>query len=126
VLGTFLSEEEPFMPKPPVLEVDELNFESAVLQSPGPVLVDFTAPWCPPCRAMEPVLRRIAEDEMEPTTIASVDSDANPSLGSRFGVRGLPTMIVFAGGKEIARRLGSTTEAELRRWLRAIADRRTA
>jgi thioredoxin 1 len=108
-----------------VIAVDELDFESVVLGSPGHVLVEFTARWCPPCRAMEPVLRRLAEDDGAPT-IVSVDADANPILASRFCVRGLPTMIVFASGKEVARKLGGTSDAELRRWLSTIVDRKSA
>jgi thioredoxin 1 len=102
-----------------IQELNELNFDAVVFEAAGPLLVDFTAGWCPPCRALAPILARIAEEKPAGTSVATIDADANPNLGSRFGVRGLPTLILFAGGKEVARRVGLTSEAELRKWLHA-------
>jgi thioredoxin 1 len=84
-----------------------------VLGCAGTVLVDFTAAWCPPCRALTPILARFASRERQ-VVVGSVDADAHPHLAARYGVRGLPTVVVFAGGKEIARRVGLTTDDGLR------------
>jgi thioredoxin len=97
-----------------IIELNELNFEADVLGGAGLVLVDFTAAWCPPCRALAPILARFAAREKDRVVVGSVDADANPDLAARYRVRGLPTVIVFAGGKEVARRVGLTTEDGLR------------
>src|SRR4051794_6606568 len=110
------------MAKDRIVELNDLNFESSVLQVPGPVLVDFTATWCPPCRALSPVLERLAEQAGENVVVGSVDADAHPSLAAQFGVRGLPTVIVFAHGKEVARRVGLTNEQGVYKLLAAGAE----
>jgi thioredoxin 1 len=99
------------------LELNDLNFESFVLGAEGPVLVDFTAEWCPPCRALAPVLERIAKETSGRVSIGSVDADAYPNLSAQYGIRGLPTMIVFVDGKEVARRIGLTTDEGVRKLL---------
>jgi len=104
-----------------IIELNDLNFESSVLQAAGLVLVDFTAAWCPPCRALSPVLERLAEQAHGTVVVGCVDADAHPSLSARYGVRGLPTLIVFAGGKEVARRVGLTTDEGVRKLLAARA-----
>lgn len=106
-------------------ELNELNFDSVMWEATGPVLVEFTAEWCPPCRALAPMLQRISTERIGGVSVAMVDADANPNLGCRFGVRGLPTLILFARGKEVARRIGLTSEAELRRWLHEARSRLT-
>ena len=92
-----------------VHELGELDFDAVVLQAKGPVLVDFTAAWCPPCKVLSRLLEQLAA-ELAPVTIASVDVDACPSVASRYGVRGMPTLVLFSGGKEVARRLGLLNE----------------
>ena len=104
-----------------IIELNELNFESSVLRAAGRVLVDFTAAWCPPCRALSPVLERLAEQSQGTIAVGSVDADACPSLAGRYGVRGLPTLIVFADGREVARRVGLTTDEGIRKLLAAGA-----
>jgi thioredoxin 1 len=96
-----------------VHELNELNFESLVLCI-GVVLVDFTAAWCPPCRALSPLVARIADETAGRVFVGYVDADACPDLASRYGVRALPTVIVFQGGRPIARRTGLTNENGLR------------
>jgi thioredoxin len=105
-----------------VHELNELNFESMVLQAPGPVLVDFTARWCPPCRALSPIIDRVAAETWGRVRVCSVDADACPNLASQFGIRGLPTLVVFTDGREAARRIGLTNEEGVRRLLGAAAD----
>jgi thioredoxin 1 len=103
-----------------VLELNDLNFETSVLAVAGPVLVDFTAAWCGPCRALTPILERFAE-RTKNVVVASVDADACPDLASRYGVRALPTVIVFAGGREVTRRVGLTNDEGIRKLVAAAA-----
>jgi len=100
-----------------IVELNDLNFDATVLGATGPVLVEFTGTWCPPCRAQAPILERLADEARGSVVVATVDADAHPDLGSRYCVRGLPTLIVFADGKEVGRRLGLTTIEGLRKLL---------
>jgi len=97
-----------------VHELNELNFDSTVLRRGGAVLVDFTAAWCGPCKALSPIVARIADATRGRLLVASVDVDANPNLAAEFGIRGMPTLVVFQDGREIARRVGLTNEAGIR------------
>jgi thioredoxin 1 len=91
-----------------VLVLNELNFDAAIDGSERPVLVDFTAAWCGPCRAQSAILHAFAENA--DVLVATVDVDDCPDLAARFGVRGMPTLLAFRGGKEIGRRLGLASE----------------
>ena len=103
-------------------ELNELNFESTVLADKGLVLVDFTAPWCAPCKALSPLVERIADEAREQVVVGKVDVDAHPHLASRFGIRGLPTLVVFYDGREKARRIGLVKEQVIRELL-ALPER---
>ncbi len=103
----------------PMHVITEENFQDEVLESPIPVLVDFATEWCPPCRALAPVLHRLASEEEGRVKVASVSADECPSLAARFSVRGYPTIIAFGGGKERARHLGATTKERLLQMLEA-------
>jgi len=92
---------------------NELNFDELVLKASGPVLVDFTATWCGPCKFQAAILEELAEKSLG-AAIVQVDADESPELAARYGVRGMPTLIVFNGGKETGRRLGLTREAGIR------------
>lgn len=93
--------------------IDESSFESRVLASDVPVLVDFTATWCMPCKALAPVLESLAKEQAGRVAVVAVDGDASPALSNRFRVRSFPTVVAFAGGKEIARVVGLTSKEKL-------------
>ena len=102
------------MRDPRVLEMDEGNFEAAALQSPVPVLVDFTAVWCPPCRTIAPHVAAVARDFEGQVRVGQVDADGNPELASRYGVRGLPTLLMFSGGQVVGQLVGAVPKARIR------------
>lgn len=97
------------MPSPKIQILNELNFDSLVLHADRPVLVDFTATWCGPCKVQTKILERLAE-ATDAVVIGVVDVDECPALAARFAVRGMPTLLAFRDGKETARRLGVSTE----------------
>lgn len=95
------------------LELNEVNFEAEVLQSSQPVLVDFWAPWCGPCRSMAPVIDELAKDFEGKAKIAKVNVDNNQSLARQFGVMSIPTLVLFKDGKEVDKMIGFTAKAVL-------------
>ncbi len=96
-----------------VRAVNDIDFDSQVLAAKGPVLVDFTAAWCGPCKLQSAILEQLAcvEDRV---SVAAVDVDESPHLAARYGIRGMPTLVLFEGGREKGRRLGLTREAGIR------------
>ena len=93
-----------------MLEVMDGNFETEVLRSGNPVLDDFWAPWCGPCRLLSPVLEGIAAQYQDRARIAKVNVDDNVSISQRYGIKGIPTLILFKNGKEAERIVGATSE----------------
>ena len=93
-----------------VLEITESNFETEVLQSEVPVLVDFWAPWCGPCKMMMPAIESLATSVAGSAKVAKVNTDDNRELAARYKVEALPTVIVFKGGEEVNRSIGLADE----------------
>jgi thioredoxin 1 len=81
------------------ININEASFERAVIQSPIPVLVDFWAPWCGPCKMIAPLLDEIAKESGGRFRVAKVNIDDDPALQQRFGIRGVPTLLFFSGGE---------------------------
>lgn len=96
-----------------VLEINDLNFESEVLKSSLPFLLDFSAVWCGPCRALAPVVDKIADEFDGKVRVGKIDIDDSPATTSKFGIRGVPTVLIFKGGKESGRHVGVANKETL-------------
>ncbi|MEQ1789749.1 MAG: thioredoxin [Rickettsiales bacterium] len=99
------------------LHIDDSEFEEKVLNGNGTFLVDFWAEWCGPCRQLSPILDAIAEERAEKITIVKVNIDKNPATPQKFGVRGIPTLIIFKDGKAISTKVGSLPKSKLLEWV---------
>lgn len=94
----------------------DADFQSMVTEAATPVLVDFWAPWCPPCRMMEPVLAAFAEARTGRVQVVKVNTDDAPALAQRFNIRAIPTLILFRGGQAVAMHEGAMRAADLDEW----------
>jgi thioredoxin 1 len=96
------------------IHVTDAAFEKAVLQSELPVIVDFWAPWCGPCRMVAPILDKIAKEYAGKLVVSKVNTDENGEWATKFGVQGIPTMLFVAGGKIVHQQVGAVPEPYLR------------
>jgi len=96
------------------VHVTDAAFDKTVLQSDLPVIVDFWAPWCGPCRMVGPILDKLAKEYAGKLVIAKVNTDENPAWAGKYGVQGIPTMLFVSGGKVIHRQVGALPEPVLR------------
>ena len=97
--------------------VSDDTFQQDVLEATGPVLVDFWAEWCGPCRMVAPILDEIAKEYEGRLTIAKVNIDENPMTPTQFAVRGIPTMILFKDGKPVDTKVGAAPRSEMKAWV---------
>jgi thioredoxin 1 len=100
-----------------VREITDGSFEREVLQSQTPVLVDFWAAWCGPCRILAPTIEAIAEQYSENVTVAKLNVDDNPSTTATYGIKGIPTLILFSEGKEVERMVGANSRESISRMI---------
>ncbi|MBI4185096.1 MAG: thioredoxin [Proteobacteria bacterium] len=97
--------------------VTDATFEAEVLKSPGPVLVDFWAEWCGPCKQIAPALEEAARELEGRITLAKVNIDDSPETPSKYGVRGIPTLMIFKDGQVTATRVGAMPKSQLLEWI---------
>jgi thioredoxin 1 len=100
-----------------VSDISDSCFEKDVLQSDKPVLVDFWAEWCAPCRMLAPTVDAVAEKYAANARVVKVNVDDNPSISQRYGIKGIPTLILFKGGKEEERVVGATSREAISRMI---------
>jgi len=109
-------------PLPWVAEADDRSFAHVAEEAQVPVLVDLWAPWCGPCRAVSPALENLARDHAGEIKLVKVNVDESPVIAGRFGVQGIPTLLVLDKGAVVARQTGAAPESVLRQWLDQALD----
>ena len=101
-------------------QVTDDSFELDVLQADGPVLVDFWAEWCGPCKQIAPSLDEISEELGGKMSLAKVNIDENPETPSKYGVRGIPTLMLFKGGEVASTKVGALPKSKLKEWVESV------
>lgn len=101
-------------------EVNESNFQQKVLESPITVLVDFWAPWCMPCRMLEPIIEKLAEENRGKLKVCRLNTDENQNIAAQYGIQGVPTLIVFKEGQEVGRTVGVMPKQKIQEKLNPI------
>ena len=97
--------------------VTDQSFQADVLDADKPVLVDFWAEWCGPCRMIAPALEEIAGELADKVSIVKINIDENPDTPGKYGVRGIPTMLLFKGGEAVAQKVGAAPRSQIQQWL---------
>ena len=103
-----------------IKHVSDASFKADVLDATSPVLVDFWADWCGPCKMIAPALEEISEELADKVTIAKVDIMENTDTASQFGVQSIPLMVLFKDGKPVAQKLGAAPKSQLKGWLESV------
>jgi len=109
------------------VKVTDTSFQTDVLNAKGPVLVDFWAEWCGPCKMIAPALDELATELGEKVMIAKINIDENPHTPQKYGVRGIPTMMIFEGGQVAATKVGALPKSKIKEWIESsVGGLRTA
>ena len=104
-----------------VQSVSDTEFEQEVLNATGPVLVDFWAEWCGPCKALMPIVEEMATEMGDRLKVVKVNIDENPNAPTKYGVRGIPTLMIFKDGQVVETKVGSMPKAQLFEWANTVA-----
>ena len=100
------------------INVTDDNFDQEVLKSSKPIVVDFWAEWCGPCKQIAPTLEEISEEMSDQVTIAKCNVDSEVNSGTKYGIRGIPTMLLFSGGQLKATKVGATPKSDIVSWIK--------
>ncbi|HVM78693.1 MAG TPA: thioredoxin TrxA [Stellaceae bacterium] len=101
-------------------KITDATFEKDVLRAPGPVLVDFWAEWCGPCKMIAPFLEDISKEMAGRVTVAKINVDENPATPTKYGVNGIPTLILFKNGQVAATKIGALPKSKLVEWVESV------